>query len=95
MPFQHELRQGLRDVYSTKLGISLSDEHRSAVQTTPFVLMHCEDDDVISVENGRDAAESLKMLGAQVQYHEFQVGGHEIPEPKGWDLIKGQMDLMA
>lgn len=92
LPFQKHLaafggggpvHEALRTFYSQRL------ETRAAttVETlrTPIFLAHSCDDNTVEVEHGRDAPGILRSLGMNVQWNEYEEGGHWLSEPKGYD----------
>ncbi|OHE98621.1 phospholipase/Carboxylesterase [Colletotrichum orchidophilum] len=65
-----------------KLGYIITKE----ITLTPIFLAHALDDDVVPVENGRIIYAALRNMGAvNVEWHEYQYGGHWITEPEGVD----------
>jgi lysophospholipase-2 len=57
------------------------------VLETPVLLQHCEDDEVVPVENGEGLAVQLKQCGMSVRWQRFEDGGHWLNEPKGMDGV--------
>lgn len=53
-----------------------------------ILLIHSVDDHVVPLENGRHLCDVLKHLH-NVEWHEYQDGGHWVNEPKGVDDIVG------
>jgi len=53
--------------------------------TTPVLLGHSSNDDVISVDYGVRMKDMLGKLGFQVEWHEYADGGHWINTPQGID----------
>lgn len=54
--------------------------------STPVLLSHSSDDDVVPIQNGRALREILGQSQA-VEWHEYEDGGHWINEPQGVDDI--------
>jgi phospholipase/carboxylesterase len=54
-------------------GIEL-EIHEADIKGKPFLLTHGEQDTLIPVEWGRASRDRLQTLGADVEYHEFQMG---------------------
>lgn len=54
--------------------------------STPVLLCHSSDDDVVPVENGRALRDALRQSHV-VEWHEYQEGGHWVNEPQGVDDI--------
>lgn len=59
----------------------------SVAKTTPILVTHSQDDEVIDVQLGRDAHSALSLFGTEVTMKEYARGGHEIAEPHGFDDI--------
>ncbi|KAG9196121.1 hypothetical protein G6011_01242 [Alternaria panax] len=51
----------------------------------PVLLQHCQDDDVVPVENGNDFRKRLEELGMGIRWECFEQGGHWLNEPRGMD----------
>ncbi|CAD0081817.1 unnamed protein product [Aureobasidium vineae] len=69
--------------------LPLQDEvkkSRTSVRT-PVFLAHNEDDEVISIENGRLMRETLHNIGLEVAWRTYETGGHWFNEPQGIDDI--------
>ncbi|KAL0940131.1 phospholipase carboxylesterase [Colletotrichum truncatum] len=63
---------------------------REKLRSTPIFLGHAVDDDVVPIENGKALRSSLSaVLGSDIEWHEYQHGGHWINEPEGVDDIVG------
>ncbi|ROV98070.1 hypothetical protein VMCG_06991 [Cytospora schulzeri] len=62
-----------------------SDEDE--VNPTPVLLCHSSDDDVVPVQHGRALRDILNRLPGDIQleWHEYEDGGHWINEPLGVD----------
>lgn len=54
-------------------------EDEAMLKGKPFIITHGTHDPIIPVEWGRQARDSLIRLGAEVEYHEFQMG-HSVSE---------------
>ncbi|KAI0975542.1 lysophospholipase II [Xylaria arbuscula] len=54
---------------------------------TPIFLSHSADDDVVPVKDGRELRYILQLLGFQVEWNEYETGGHWVHEPRGVDGI--------
>ncbi|KAJ5106651.1 alpha/beta-hydrolase [Penicillium angulare] len=68
----------------------LSDNADISVLSTPVFLSHGTDDNLVSVELGRQATQVLQSLGVSVERSEFtgaEADGHWIKEPEGFDQI--------
>ncbi|OAR01618.1 hypothetical protein LLEC1_00463 [Akanthomyces lecanii] len=59
------------------------------LKATPIFLGHALDDAVVPLENARRMKNALSLLGFNVQWHEYEDGGHWVNEPQGVD------DLLA
>lgn len=58
----------------------------SALMSTPILLEHSRDDDVISIDSGERMKDTLGNLGFEaVEWNEYEGGGHWINEPQGVD----------
>ncbi|KAM6478545.1 Alpha/Beta hydrolase protein [Trichoderma sp. SZMC 28011] len=53
--------------------------------STPILLEHCRDDDIISVQSGLLLRNFIDNLGLSVDFHEYESGGHWFNEPQGVD----------
>lgn len=58
-----------------------------SILSTPVMLCHAADDEVVDIELNRQACATLEGLGMKVQWKEYQDGGHWINEPQGYDDI--------
>lgn len=64
-------------------------ESGKAQKSLPILIAHAQDDEVIEIQNGRDAAETLRKEGyTALTINEYTEGGHEINEPLGFDDLK-------
>lgn len=75
---------------SDELTQLFGDASRTArvVDPPPILLCHSSDDDVVPVENGRALRDVLKQ-SQDVEWHEYEDGGHWVNEPQGVDDIVG------
>ncbi|KAL6877451.1 Alpha/Beta hydrolase protein [Trichoderma longibrachiatum] len=64
-----------------------SDESPSQVRliSTPILIEHCQDDEVVPIGNGARMRDLLVRLGISVEWHDYEDGGHWINEPQGVD----------
>ncbi|GJC91190.1 phospholipase/carboxylesterase [Colletotrichum higginsianum] len=63
-------------------GFSLTD----GMKATSVFLGHSIDDDVVPIQNGRVLRDALRNIGqSNIEWHEYEHGGHWITEPKGVD----------
>ena len=53
----------------------------------PVLLQHCQDDTVVPFENGEVLRDRLRELGMQVQWQNYEEGGHWLDEPNGMDGV--------
>ncbi|KAL7925689.1 Alpha/Beta hydrolase protein [Trichoderma austrokoningii] len=53
--------------------------------STPILLEHCHEDEVIDIKNGTRLRDILSQLHMEVDWHEYQDGGHWFNEPQGVD----------
>ncbi|KAI4282032.1 MAG: hypothetical protein L6R38_003252 [Xanthoria sp. 2 TBL-2021] len=80
----------LSKFYDDTLGLTGASQSNSQDNvTTPVLLCHCADDDVVNVELGHQLRDALMIsnLDINVTYKEFVSGGHWIPGPDGFDTI--------
>lgn len=64
-----------------------SNVSAQSVLSTPVLLCHAVDDEMVDIELNRQACAALKALGMEVEWKEYQDGGHWINEPQGHDDI--------
>lgn len=64
-----------------------SNASAKAALTIPVLLCHAVDDEMVDIELKRQACAALKALGMEVEWKEYQDGGHWINEPQGHDDI--------
>ncbi|KAF2631301.1 alpha/beta-hydrolase [Macroventuria anomochaeta] len=57
------------------------------VLSMPVLLQHCQDDTVVPFENGEVLRDRLRGLGMQVQWQNYEEGGHWLDEPNGMDGV--------
>ncbi|KAL9468475.1 hypothetical protein ACSS6W_010169 [Trichoderma asperelloides] len=57
--------------------------------STPVILEHCHDDEVIDIKSGTRMRDFLSQLDMDVDWHEYQDGGHWFNEPQGVDDFVG------
>ncbi|KAK1676461.1 Phospholipase/Carboxylesterase family protein [Colletotrichum godetiae] len=55
------------------------------LEHTPILLEHCVDDPLVLIANGRVLRDTLRRFGAQVEWKEYQEGGHWFNSPTGMD----------
>ncbi|KAL7957560.1 Alpha/Beta hydrolase protein [Trichoderma compactum] len=55
------------------------------LKSTPILLEHCRDDDIISVQSGLLLRDFIDNLGLSVVFHEYESGGHWFNELQGMD----------
>lgn len=85
MPCVEELDTFLK----TRIGLEGPKPDASAqlFLSTPVLLCHAVDDEMIDIELNRQACTALKGFGMEVEWKEYQDGGHWINEPQGYDDI--------
>ncbi|KAL7788313.1 Alpha/Beta hydrolase protein [Trichoderma ceciliae] len=66
----------------SKQQISLLPEQ---LKSTPILLQHCHDDDIISVQSGLLLRNFIGRLGLSVTFYDYEDGGHWVNEPQGVD----------
>lgn len=64
--------------------IKLLDSTNQAI-TTPVLLCHAHDDDVINITFGKELQDILSGIGMGVRWCEYTDGGHWVNEPQGVD----------
>ncbi|KAL8849433.1 MAG: hypothetical protein Q9221_005605 [Calogaya cf. arnoldii] len=89
MPFRKQVVGCAKDLskfYEQTLGLTGTVQSNL---TTPALLSHCTDDDVVDIELGHRLHDALTTpgLGMDVIFKEFAKGGHWIPGPDGFDTI--------
>ncbi|KAI0439841.1 lysophospholipase II [Xylaria telfairii] len=60
-------------------------ENSKVVDSTPIFLGHSADDDIVPIENGRELRDILQSRGFEVEWREYNEGGHWVNEPQGVD----------
>ncbi|KAM0462071.1 hypothetical protein ACHAPV_002428 [Trichoderma viride] len=53
--------------------------------STPILLEHCRDDEVIDIQSGTRLRDFLYQFDMEVEWNEYQDGGHWFNEPQGVD----------
>ena len=56
-----------------------------AVLSTPILLCHAADDEVVDIGLSRQARAAFEGLGVEVEWKEYRDGGHWINEPQDYD----------
>ncbi|TGJ80413.1 hypothetical protein E0Z10_g8350 [Xylaria hypoxylon] len=56
-------------------------------RSTPVFLGHPIDDEVVPIKNGRDLRDTFQSRRFQVEWREYEDGGHWVNEPQGVDDI--------
>ncbi|KAI2467917.1 phospholipase/carboxylesterase [Annulohypoxylon bovei var. microspora] len=79
------LFNALQDAYLSQPDVKRVDP--VAIKPTPVFLGHAEDDEVVPIQNGKQMRDILHNLNLEVNFHEYQDGGHWINEPEGVDDI--------
>ncbi|KAI4268176.1 MAG: hypothetical protein LQ337_007995 [Flavoplaca oasis] len=94
LPFRKQIdnQAALSKFYKETLGLPITGTGMSQIQTsatTPALLCHCTDDDVVDVELGHQLRDTLTAsdLNINVTFTEFASGGHWISAPHGFDAI--------
>ncbi|KAI1659384.1 alpha/beta-hydrolase [Daldinia decipiens] len=82
LPFPGGSLEETREVLGMEDGWPKTD---TVVRNTPAFLGHCADDSLVFVEYGRQLRTGLKSFGMNVEWHEYEDGGHWINAPKGVD----------
>lgn len=60
----------------------------TCLTSTPILLQHSRDDEVIPITNGRGMRDMLQKLQFDnVEWHEYEEGGHWFSEPEGVDNL--------
>ncbi|KAK1624093.1 Phospholipase/Carboxylesterase family protein [Colletotrichum phormii] len=78
-----------RSLADTRAILGLGDvpERCALLEHTPILLEHCVDDPLVLVANGRVLRDTLRRFGAQVEWKEYQEGGHWFNSPTGMDDV--------
>ncbi|KAL8886572.1 MAG: hypothetical protein Q9192_006463 [Flavoplaca navasiana] len=92
LPFRKQVdnQAALSEFYSETLGLPITRASQiQTTATTPALLCHCADDDIIDVELGHQLRDTLTAsdLNIDVTFTEFASGGHWISAPHGFDAI--------
>ncbi|KAI5457603.1 Alpha/Beta hydrolase protein, partial [Mariannaea sp. PMI_226] len=69
------------DVVSGSPGDAASDS--GIIENTPVLLEHCNDNTVVSSEDGRTLRDTLCSFGADVRFRQYVKGGHWLNSPCG------------
>ncbi|EGX93557.1 Phospholipase/carboxylesterase [Cordyceps militaris CM01] len=77
----------LQTLYRSEENQSILDAVPNKIRATPVLLGHAADDAVVPMENARRMNQILSALGLNVEWHEYEDGGHWINEPQGVDDI--------
>ncbi|KAI0381410.1 lysophospholipase II [Hypomontagnella monticulosa] len=59
------------------------------VRETPVFLAHSSDDEVVPIDNGKHLRDTLRIHMEEVEWKEYEEGGHWVNEPEGVDDIAG------
>ncbi|KAL8651989.1 MAG: hypothetical protein Q9226_004457 [Calogaya cf. arnoldii] len=94
MPYRQQILDlarygnGLGKFYEQTLGLTGASTAQSNL-TTPALLSHCTDDDVVDIQLGHHLRDALTTpdLGMDVIFKEFAKGGHWIPGSDGFDTL--------
>ncbi|KAI0175873.1 lysophospholipase II [Hypoxylon sp. FL1284] len=62
---------------------------------SPVFLAHCEDDDVVPIENGEHLRDALRVQMGAVEWAQYEDGGHWINEPEGVDDITAKASKIS
>lgn len=76
----------LASVFTKILGVE-GQKPDMSVLSTPILLCHAADDEVVDIGLSRQACAALEGLGMEVEWKEYRDGGHWINEPQGYDDI--------
>ncbi|KAL9626197.1 MAG: hypothetical protein Q9204_007503 [Flavoplaca sp. TL-2023a] len=92
LPFRKlvDNQAALSKFYSDTLGLPITSACQiQTTATTPALLCHCTDDDVVDVELGHQLRDTLTAsdLNIDVTFTEFASGGHWVSAPQGFDAI--------
>lgn len=87
--FSAVLRRGAEEEEddAPKIPLTAEESHQSR-RATPVLLCHSADDHVVPVRHGRDLRDILLHKfprDVQVEWHEYESGGHWVNEPQGVD----------
>ncbi|KAL2127225.1 hypothetical protein VTI74DRAFT_11073 [Chaetomium olivicolor] len=81
-PFRGRDLKGMREVMALGEGVPEGNE---VLRRTPMMLQHCVDDPLVLIEWGRGLRDILRGFGAQVEWREYEKGGHWFKDPEGLD----------
>ena len=103
MPFKAQIRDIIKEAPASQIKSRLvkfsqssldlgcpapaTTESAETVFDAPVFLSHAANDDVIDVDLGREMCKDLEGLGMSVTWKEYEVGGHWVKEPEGFDDI--------
>ncbi|KAK5658472.1 hypothetical protein OQA88_1861 [Cercophora sp. LCS_1] len=80
-PFAGRDLAGMRSA----LGLKGAPGHGYVLCNTPALLEHCADDPLVLVRDGQRLRDTLRGFGMQVEWKEYQSGGHWFNSPDGMD----------
>ncbi|KAL6870424.1 Phospholipase/carboxylesterase [Trichoderma novae-zelandiae] len=80
-----EQRQHMQRLYANSDAEQQKKPSPVQLISTPILLEHCQDDEVVPMGNGERMRDLLGRLGLNVEWHEYEDGGHWINEPQGVD----------
>ncbi|KAK2731922.1 phospholipase carboxylesterase [Colletotrichum kahawae] len=83
MPFPGRNLADIRAI----LGLEDVPEDDRLLRNTPVLLEHCVDDPLVLIKNGRVLRNTLRGFGSQVEWKEYQDGGHWFNSPAGMDDV--------
>ena len=83
-PFAGRGLREMREVLGLREGVPEGEEN-AVLRTTPMLLEHCVDDPLVLIERGRGLRDTLRGFGAEVEWREYERGGHWFHEPEGLD----------
>jgi predicted esterase len=81
MPFPGRTVSQTREI----LGLDDVPDHTDVLQSTPMLLEHCANDEVVQIQDGRVLRDTLREFGADVSWKEYPDGGHWFNSPTGID----------
>ncbi|KAI0452037.1 lysophospholipase II [Xylaria acuta] len=58
-----------------------------SIRSTPVFLSHSVDDNVVPIKNGRELRDILQSRRLQVEWREYEDGGHWVNEPQAWMIL--------
>lgn len=89
LPFRAQIEESfekgqLSEFFKSTLDLDVRDH----ICATPILLGHNVDDEIIDIELGRQARNTLQSIGMEVIWHEEQEGGHlGMLNSSGLDII--------